>query len=159
MKGFASLCLVVLIGCRASDRAAPPRTDTVQPQVVTMYVFGGREGIKAADGHPHDAFVPSSVVVRAGAPVLVRVINYDEGPHTVTAASLGLDAVVRPGRQRRDGTIAPVETTFTFTPRKKGLYRWHCEVPCDDERGHWAMTPGYDGPDRDGFMAGTFVVI
>lgn len=168
--GVAVLSLASLAGCGTSQQAgsAPLKpaaaTQNVTPsasqnvQQVTLYVFRGEMGIKGPDGKGHDAFVPSSFVVKAGVPVKLTVINYDEGSHTITAPDLGLNLVVKPGHVQ-GSEVQPVATTFTFTLNQKGVYRWYCAVACDAGGGGWAMTSSYDGPDQDGFMAGHIVVI
>ena len=56
-------------------------------------------------------------------------------------------------------TVRPVTTTATFTPAKKGVYRWFCSLPCYKRQAMWAMSRGYSGPSQEGFMAGSIVVI
>lgn len=134
------------------------RQQAVQP--VTLYVFESEEHIVGPDGLSHETVVPANFVVRAGSPVQVRVINLDDTRHSITAPRLGLDAIVRAGRNNEaTGKVIPVTTTFTFTPKKTGVYRWYCRLPCDQEANFWAMGDGYRGPSREGFMAGFIIVI
>ncbi len=128
-------------------------------QTVTMYIFRGEEGVKGPDGKGHDAVVPSSMVVVAGQPVTVHVINSDEGKHTITSKELNLDQEIAAGNQLANGDVGPVTTTFTLTAPKAGVFRWDCELVCDGGGGNWAMTPGFDGPAQPGFMAGSIVAI
>jgi heme/copper-type cytochrome/quinol oxidase subunit 2 len=67
--------------------------------------------------------------------------------------------MVKPGHEKADGSVTPETTEYSFTPTKKGVFRWHCAIPCDKGGHFWAMSKGYDGPDRDGYMAGYFVVM
>jgi len=143
----------------AAPGAAAPAAANQAGQVVTMYVFRGEEGIKGPDGKGHDAFVPASMVVKAGQPVTVNVINSDEGAHTVTCPQLNLDQTIKPGSQLAGGDIGPVTTTFTFTAPNKGVFRWSCTLQCDAGGGYWAMSEAFDGPGQPGFMAGYIVVV
>ena len=127
-------------------------------QQLNAVMYGSSLGIKGPDGKPHDVMVPSSFVVKAGAPVTLTVVNYDEGPHTITAPELGLNATVKAGNEVSPGKVEPVTTVISFTPAKKGVYRWYCALPCDEKHGAWDMQQGYGGPDKDGFMAGYIVV-
>lgn len=138
-------------------------------QQLTIYVFRGKEAVPGApDAKGHDTMVPSTFAVKVGVPVKVTVINYDEGTHTITAPSLGLNALIKPGTEFTKppkgagatellNQVAPGITHFTLTVKKAGVYRWHCAVPCDAGANGWAMTPSTTGPSRDGFMAGYIV--
>lgn len=127
---------------------------------LTVYVLpgGGGLGFVGPDKAHHDTVVPSSFVLRRGVPVTVTVINFDDMRHSITAPGLGIDIVIKPGLLRKGGHITPVTTTYIFTPTRVGEFRWFCLFPCDMPS-HWAMSASYDGPDRDGFMAGIFRVL
>lgn len=117
----------------------------VKPESVKLLVKADDEhGRKGPDGKWHDAFLPGDFSVQAGAKVTVTVMNYDGGPHTFTAPSLGVNAIIPGG-----GSLsAPHQMTFTFTaPTKAGKYQWWCAVPCDP----WAMK-------HNGYMRG-FVTV
>ena len=124
-------------------------------QRITVYVLPGSGGLgfTGPDGAHHDTIVPSGFVLRKGVPVTFTVINLDDMSHSITAPRLGVNIVIKPGTDQKDGSVAPVTTTYTFTPAKAGEFRWFCVFPCDMPS-HWAMSAGHDGPDRDGFMAG-----
>lgn len=126
----------------------------------TVYVLPGGSGLgfTGPDRAHHDTMVPSSFVLRKGVPVTFTVINLDDMSHSITAPGLGIDIIVKPGIDRKNGAVAPSTTTYTFIPAKAGEFRWFCVLPCDMPT-HWAMTASYDGPDRDGFMAGTIRVL
>jgi heme/copper-type cytochrome/quinol oxidase subunit 2 len=130
------------------------------PNHITVYVLPDANGLGfiGPDKAHHDTMVPSSFVLRKGARVTVTVVNLDEMRHSITAPGLGINFIIRAGVERKNGTIAPTTTTFTFVPAKAGEFRWYCVFPCDMP-GHWAMTASYDGPDRDGFMAGIIRVL
>jgi plastocyanin len=150
--------LVTVVGGLAT-LAVRPATGAGPPgERITVYILGPEQGVKGPDGKGHAAFVPSSFVVRAGVPVEFEVINYDEGAHTMTAPDLGLDIQIKPGRKSGAG-VAPVATTASWTPGKRGSYRWYCGRGCDASGGGWAMETGYTGPGREGYMAGFIVVL
>jgi plastocyanin len=97
---------------------------------------------KGSDGKWHDAFLPASFKVKAGAKVIVTVVNYDDMPHSFNSKGLKTNAIIMPG------TDKGVTTKFTFTaPAKAGKYAWHCDPKCDP----WAMK-------HVGFMKG-FVTV
>jgi heme/copper-type cytochrome/quinol oxidase subunit 2 len=127
---------------------------------VTIYVLPGSNGLGLVgpDQAHHDTMVPSSFVLRKGVRVTFTVINLDDMKHSITAPGLGVNLVIKAGLDRKNGTIVPSTTTYTFIPAKAGEFRWYCVFPCDMPR-HWAMSASYDGPDRDGFMAGIVRVL
>lgn len=127
---------------------------------ITVYVLPGSSGLgfTGPDKAHHDTMVPSSFVLRKGVRVTLTVVDLDEMKHSITAPGLGVNFIIKAGVERKDGTIAPTTTTFTFVPAKAGEFRWYCIFPCDMPQ-HWAMSASYDGPDRDGFMAGIIRVL
>ncbi len=127
-------------------------------QSITMYVFRGVQGILGPDGKGHDTIVPTNFVVKAGIPVNLEIINYDEGAHTITCKSLGLDIQIKGGHEVGN-TVQPVTTKASFTPSKKGTFRWYCALTCDAGGHGWAMEQGYAGPGKEGYMAGFIVVM
>lgn len=126
----------------------------------TVYVLPGGNGLgfTGPDNAHHDTMVPSSFVLRKGARVTFTVINVDDMKHSITAPGLGVNITIKAGVERKNGTIAPSTTTYSFIPAKAGQFRWYCLFPCDMPQ-HWAMSASYDGPDRDGFMAGVIRVL
>lgn len=133
-------------------------------QQLTLYVLRGQiapgvRGVPGPDKKGHDAIVPANFVVKAGVPVVLKVINYDEGQHSITSPALGLNFVIKPGHELKNGTVEPVTSTFTFTAKKPGTFRWYCIYPCDKGANYWAMGQGYSGPGKEGFMAGFIVVL
>lgn len=117
---------------------------------ITAYVFTDDMGIiKGPDGQGHDVLVPSNFVVQAGTPVHLKVINYDDMSHSITAPDMNLNLIINPATD-----AGPVTTDLTFTPTTKGTFRWHCDLKCDP----WSMSDGYSGPGQEGFMAGFIVV-
>ena len=157
LLGTAAGVLVGTAFGAAAKASAASRTGSVQE--VTTYVFSGdMKLIKGPDGRYHDTFVPASFVVKAGAPVRVTIINHDDMRHSITSPALGVDLVAEPGKDVGD-EVAPRATVHTFTPSKKGVYRWYCRFACDGGAGGWAMKPGYGGPSKIGFMTGYIVVI
>jgi hypothetical protein len=139
--------------------SAPVTSAAADSNNVTVYVFSGGEKIMGPDGKPHDTVVPSSFVFKAGEPVTITAINYDESPHSLTSSDLKLNFTIKAGVVGKDGKIEPTTSTITFTPADKGVYRWYCVYPCDKGHGMWAMGQGYGGPGKEGFMAGYIVVI
>jgi plastocyanin len=138
-----------------------------------LNVFKADEGIQGPDGRTHDSFVPSGFVVKAGLPVHLTLVNHDDGAHTMTldSSNAGFGPFMVKPWDAVGQNVKPVNSTFDFTPTKKGAFRWHCEVFCDDAANHWAMghaiAPmanhgGALGPSSQkaevGFMAGYILV-
>jgi hypothetical protein len=69
--------------------------------------------------------------------------------------------MVEPGKDvAGSDQVTLTTTTYTFTPTKKGQFRWHCIFPCDSGSGKGTpMKTSFDGQDADGFMAGYIEVI
>ncbi len=147
-------------GLAGAALAAGPfaRMAAAQGQKVTIYIFRGKQGILGPDGKGHDAFVPPNFVVKAGVPVTVDFINYDEGAHSLTAPKANLNILIKGGKQVGDN-VEPVTTTATFTIAQKGTYRWYCAIACDAGGHGWAMEQGYAGPSKEGYMAGFIVAM
>ncbi len=130
----------------------------VTHQHYTVYVLPGGMGFVGPDGQHHDSIAPSSFVLKVGVPVTFTVISFDDGQHSITAPGLGLNIITKACTDEADCSIKPGVTTYTFTPTKKGQFRWHCIMKCDGPS-HWSMSAGFDGPGRDGYMAGWFTVL
>ena len=108
------------------------------------------------DGLLHDAFTPCNLTVYAGQEVELSIINYDNGEHSFTSSSLGVNFVVPPSNE----TGIPTVSNFQFNETTAGVYRWYCTYPCDMDAGGWAMTTGSDGqPDQIGYMGGFVTVL
>jgi plastocyanin len=168
----------VVAGCGGSGSSslgsanASPSEEAVEH--VSMQVLNGKmatkEGYLAADGLGHDTFmltglsstdahnpsVRSNLDVKVGDKVTVTVTNYDEGPHTFTSPELGVNATIKPAINADKGI--PSKTTFTFTVKKAGKFRWYCTLPCDAGQGGWAMKlDKAKEADQVGYMAGYVV--
>lgn len=153
---------MTMAAAKAGIRPAIPASAVrfSRAQRITLYILpgGSRLGFIGPDHSHHDTVVPSTFVLWKGTQVIFTVINFDDMRHSITAPGLDVDIIVKPGKDRKGGDIAPATTTYTFTPTKTGEFRWFCVFPCDLPH-HWAMSASYDGPDRDGFMAGIFRVL
>jgi len=108
------------------------------------------------DGKLHDAFTPCNFTVYAGQQVNLIIVNYDNGEHTFTSPSLGVNFVIPPSNE----TGVPTVSVFQFNEANVGVYRWYCAYPCDTDAGGWAMTTGSDGqPGQIGYMGGFVTVL
>jgi len=138
-------------GGSSSSTATGSGAQTAALQIMGS-AMAAKHGILGPDGKGHDTYVPSHLTVKAGTPVTITVQNYDEGPHSFTITSLGINETITP----HTSATQPSATTFTVTFPKAGTYRWYCVIPCDAKHGYWAMTTDRSGhgPDQDGFMAG-----
>jgi uncharacterized cupredoxin-like copper-binding protein len=128
----------------AAKQAAPKfKAPSFALQATLVIRSDDEHGKKGPDGKWHDAFLPANFTVLAGVPVKVTVYNYDDGAHSFTSSTLGVNQLI-PGA--KGGT--PSKTTFTFTAKKSGKYLWWCNQPCDP----WAMS-------HVGFMRGYVNVV
>lgn len=135
----------------ANAAAAAPAAQTK-----TVYIFADAMGVPGPDHKGHDAFVPDTMVVHVGQPVTVTFVNYDDMGHTFTAPGLHVNVMIKAGKHvAGSDKIVPTKTTYTFTPTKAGRFRYDCLMPCDP----YSMHPSFDGPDRDGYMAGYVFVL
>jgi plastocyanin len=175
LAGVAGVASVIGVGALLAAPSRPAQASAVHtaPQQVVIDVFrghiNGKTGVPGPDKKGHDTFVPSTIAVKVGVPVKVTVVNYDEGAHSIVAPGLGLNVTIKPGIEPKDVSesakeeigegVKPVATTFSFTPKKAGVYRWYCALPCDAGQGYWAMGMGYSGPGKEGAMAGFIVVL
>jgi heme/copper-type cytochrome/quinol oxidase subunit 2 len=149
-------------------QSAPAATENVSMQVLTSKM-AAKNGYLGPDGNGHDTFMlaslssgkahdaltRSNLTVKVGDTITVTVTNYDEGPHTFTSPELGVSATIAPATNATKGI--PSKTTFTFTAKKSGKFRWYCMSPCDAKHGGWAMTSEGGETDRVGYMAGYVV--
>lgn len=171
------LAIAALLASAAFIQTVPARADdtAAKGEVITVYMLPGDMGLVGPDKQHHDTFAPSTFVVHKGQPVTLRVINYDDAMHSITATDLGVAMMIKAGIHVNKGDndaaesdnelkpedgVKPSVTTYTFTPTKVGEFRWHCIVPCDGgPTKHWSMSQGFDGQDQDAYMAGYFVVM
>jgi plastocyanin len=171
----ALVVAAVVAGCGGSSNSSGSASSSeATVENVSMQVLNGEmateEGYIAEDGLGHDTFmltglssadagnplVRSNLDVKVGDTVKVTVTNYDEGPHTFTSPELGVNATIAPAKNADKGI--PSKTTFTFTVKKAGKFRWFCETPCDAGQGGWAMKPDKDKEIAQvGYMAGYVV--
>ena len=156
-----SLALALAGGAQAAGTGAPA-VDSNDPNLfehITVYVLPGEMGFLGPDGKHHDTIAPSDFVLHVGVPVVFTVVNYDDGGHSITAPKLGVNIMIKPGTDiGKNGPVKPTITTYSFTPARAGEFHWNCDVMCDGPS-HWAMSAGFDGPGRDGYMAGWFKVL
>jgi heme/copper-type cytochrome/quinol oxidase subunit 2 len=163
----AALTAAVLLG-PSTPRAAAA---VPAPEEITVYVLPGASGFTGPDQKHHDTIAPSEFVLHRGVPVTFKIVNYDDGMHTIFAPDLDLNITIEPatpGKAQKASVEddnaenvsanTPTTTTFTFTPEERGEFRWWCVAMCDAPS-HWAMSDDYDGPARDGFMAGKIKVL
>jgi plastocyanin len=121
-------------GVQGSMMGAGGAAETGVPtEEVGIVVKSDEEHAKRGpEGTWHDAYLPASFAVTPGATVKVTFLNYDEGQHSFTSMSLGLNIAIAAG-----SSTHPKATTITFrAPSHRGTYLWYCAMPCDP----WAMS-------------------
>jgi len=106
--------------------AAAPAAKPVDVQIIPSYKLG-------PDGKKHDAFTKTEFAVKVGQPVMVRIDNTDNAPHSITSPAIGVNIISQPGVH-----------TYRLLVTTAGRFQWTCMVPCDSDAGGWAMShPGY----------------
>jgi len=150
---LATAVLGMIIGYNLKP-ASTSTSATPKTADITLVVQGDVK--LGPDGNLHDAFTPCNFTVYAGQLVDLTIVNYDNGEHSFTSPSLGVNFPV-PGTNE---TGAPTVSTYQFTEATAGVYRWYCTYPCDTDSGGWAMTTGSDGqPCQIGYMGGFVMVL
>lgn len=152
---------LVLLGAAVACVAFAVSTATASPATsktayTTMIMVGHALGQKGSDGLKHDTTYGADFSVSKGQQITVTVYNYDEGPHTITNKSLGLNVTIPGAKDEEKGV--PSKTIFSFTAKKVGTFRWYCGLPCDAGQSYWAMKNTKAGVARDGYMAGNITV-
>ena len=150
LKMGTIVAVVAVIALVAAACAGSQSTGAKQA-FITLVSEGHLGGSLGPDGLKHDTIIPADFTAYAGQTVNLTVVNYDEGPHTITSGALGINFQF-PGA-KSDGV--PSVTQFQFTPAKAGVYQWYCALPCDAGQGGWAMTQG----GQPGFMAGNITIL
>ena len=113
-----------------------------------LYLTVVGSGLKlGSDGKTHDTYLPGDFTLEKGVPTEIVIANYDEGPHTLTSSTLGINISVKP---RRAQGVAGI-TTAVVTANKTGVFDWTCNDPCDAKAGGWAMG-------QQGYMQGKITV-
>ena len=150
----AALVSLVSIGVTATALAARPNSPVaaaapaaaLAPESINLTIVP--DALMGSNKHTHDAYLPAYLSARAHQKVIVTVYNLDTSPHSFTAPSLGLNAIIA-GAKSQGGVGM---TTFSFTAARDGVYHWKCILPCDNGGANaWAMS-------HDGFMAGTITI-
>jgi len=139
--------------------STPGDTSSYGTNAITLNVIPHAITMSGVDSAMHDAVLPSSWVVKQGETFTVTAINYDGGPHTITAPTLGLNFVIAAGKE--DPTtkkVTPVTSTTTFVATKAGVFHWYCNVPCDGPSHLGMEVKGNNGRGYDTIMAGEIVV-
>jgi ABC-type transport system involved in cytochrome bd biosynthesis fused ATPase/permease subunit len=106
--------------------AAPAAVKTIDLKIIPISKMG-------PDHKKHDAFTQTDFAVKVGQPVTLRINNTDNGEHSITSPTLGVNIVIKPGIH-----------TYTLVVAKAGKFQWYCMVPCDSDAHGWAMqNPGF----------------
>lgn len=99
----------IALGARSEKTTQPPA-----PQAFLIHITGQQV----------DRVLGPNLVVRAGQPVQVTILNDSPMAHTFTVPALGIERVVLPGK-------AGVPSTTTFMLKAHvGAYQWSCHLPC-----------------------------
>jgi len=99
---------------------------TIALKIIPTYKLG-------PDGKKHDAFTQTDFAVKAGEPLMLRIDNTDNAPHSITSPVAGVNIIAQPGVH-----------TYKLLVASAGRFLWTCMVPCDSDANGWAMqNPGY----------------
>ncbi len=112
--------------------------------IATLVAFAGLSQIAPANAQNAPAvtleasnwqFSQSIVTAHVGVPVTLHVIS-KQGVHGIKSDELGIaDTMLLPGKT----------VTVTFTPKKAGVYKVHCSVPCGPGHADMAFTVKVEG--------------
>jgi hypothetical protein len=167
---FATLAVASLgvTACGGATGAAAPapavapaagNTSSYGTNAITLNVIPHAITMSGIDSATHDAVLPSSWVVKKGQTFTLTAINYDGGPHSITAPTLGLSFVIAAGKEDpATKKVTPTTSTTTFVATKTGAFHWYCAYPCDGPSHLGMEIKGNDGRGYDMIMAGTIVV-
>lgn len=143
--GFAAALGVLVVGLASAaspsgQKAAPHFKSPKFTLQATLVIRSDEEQAKkGADGKWHDAYLPADFAVMKGVPVKVTIYNYDDMPHSFTASGLHVNQIIPSGSEGK-----PSKVTFTFTPKKAGMFAWHCDPKCDPwSMAHWGFMKGH----------------
>ena len=106
---LAVLLTVVLVGACNGD-ADDSADDTTTSTAPGITVQAETTAVTATDF----AFDPTTVQVKAGSPVAVRLSNKGKAPHTFTVDALRIDQQVAPGEEVEVLIQAPTASSHTF---------------------------------------------
>ena len=90
---------------------------------------------KGLDGKWHDAFLPANFKINAGAKVIVTVRNYDDMPHTFTAAGLHVNGFFmmgmagRPSRTTVSSSLMPISAPPSPSAATGSRWGWARAAP------------------------------
>jgi hypothetical protein len=150
---LAAILLGAIIGY---DLKPTPAAVSSTPKTADITLVVQSDVKLGPDGQLHDAFTPCNFTVYAGQEVDLTVVSYDNGEHSFTSPSLGVNFVIPPSNE----TGFPTVSNFQFNEATAGVYRWWCTIPCDTDAGGWAMMTGSDGQlGQIGFMGGFVTVL
>lgn len=120
VAGIAFALVVVLGGEKSSTGPEPLWTHgqfSAQTQQVSLTVLPVTPVRNMVD----DRVVEPNFAVEPGVPVTITVTNYTTSAHTFTVPGLGVNFAILPGAKGQ-----AVKSSFTFTPTKRGVFRWIC---------------------------------
>jgi plastocyanin len=102
---------IALAGPAVAPAAA--RAGSTAPQRVTIKLMPTVAG--------HEVNSGTNFAIEPGIPVTVTFVNTSRQYHTFSVPTLGVNALILPGRPD-----APRVTHVTFTANTYGVFRWHC---------------------------------
>jgi plastocyanin len=122
---------IASVAAKPEASVSQPAASTTAAKVVDLKIVPTSK--LGPDGKKHDAFSQTEFTVKVGQPVTLRIDNTDNGPHSITSPTAGVNIIAQPGIH-----------TYTLLVTKAGKFLWNCMIPCDTEAGGWAMQhPGY----------------
>lgn len=137
--GLLAVTAAVTAGIAAVPAFAQNATPKLKSQSIRIVIkdVTTPEGFGPAFVGPGGIGAKTLFTVHAGRPVVLTIVNSSSTMHTLTAKSLGLNAIITVGSTSH----------VTFTPKKTGSFAWLCTPPC----GEYVMA-------TDGYMKGLIKV-
>jgi uncharacterized cupredoxin-like copper-binding protein len=136
VKGSEHNTVTITSGVPAPATSATGATASTALPAKTISLKVVADGKPGPDGHKHDYFTQTNLTVKVGQRLDLVIDNTDEGEHSITSPTIGVNIIVKPGVH-----------TYQLVVKEKGRFSWFCIIPCDSDTNGWAMQ-------HAGFMGG-----
>ena len=117
-KFIAGLAIAAVAAGAAGSLAL---AQSASSETFTLRVMPGEMGLLGPDGQHHDSIEPSSLVLHAGVPVMLRIINYDDSAHSITSTAMGMMTIIKPGVKEVAGAAVDTAGEIDLPRPEKGV--------------------------------------
>jgi uncharacterized cupredoxin-like copper-binding protein len=159
----ASLCSILIAGALASVVACGGKVESTPNETEQTTTTPGRPsappGAVSVSAQDLGGYVPSMIVVEAGKPVTLFILNDSSNDHEI-ASDIPVSGLTYfhadndPAAQAVSSKSEAFDVAFqvggwaqvTFTPTQSGLYEFHCTVPGHTDKGAFMVSSGPSRP-------------